>query len=325
MHRLRSQRHRDAFTLVETLMAIAIIGMLVALFMPAVQAARESSRRSQCKNNLKQIALACLSHAQAHRHLPTGGWGWHWTGDPDRGFGRNQPGGWVYAVLPYLEQADLREKGQGAPPAIKRSAAREVLETSLPVFNCPSRRAAAPLPYVYDDNFVNADRPQVVGRSDYAANVGDRQPSLYGPGPETLVEGDGKTYKWLQLDRTGVIYRRSEIRPAHIRDGASHTYLVAEAYLDVNHYFDGLGMNDDHSMYVGYDRDTLRTTHPSHPPNRDYPGLAADHSFGSAHPDAFHASFCDGSVRPIRYDISQETHRRQGNRKDGQPVDAPSL
>ena len=92
---------RLGFTLVELLVVIAIIGALVALLLPAVQAAREAARSAQCKNNLKQVGLACQVHLSSQKTFPSAGWGWGWVGDADRGFSYNQPGGWVYNILPF--------------------------------------------------------------------------------------------------------------------------------------------------------------------------------------------------------------------------------
>lgn len=100
---------------------------------------------------------------------------------------------------------------------------------------------------------------------------------------------------------------------------------MAEAYLDREHYTTGDATNDDQGMFVGYDRDTLRVTHEAWPPRRDRSGFSSDHSFGSVHSEGFYASFCDASVRVIRYAISGDVHRRLGNRQDGQPVDPAAL
>ena len=104
----RTHRVRWAFTIVELLVVIAIIGILVAMLLPAVQAARESARRQQCSNNLKQLTLAAFNHHHAARQFPTGGWGWWWVGDPDRGFSNRQPGGWIFNLMPFTEKARLR-------------------------------------------------------------------------------------------------------------------------------------------------------------------------------------------------------------------------
>ena len=116
-----SKSKRPAFTLVELLVVIAIIGILIALMLSAVQAARESARRLQCRNNLKQIGLACQDHLDRQKHFPTGGWGFWWVGDPDRGYAKNQPGGWVYNILPGLELTALRNTGKGTSAAQKKS------------------------------------------------------------------------------------------------------------------------------------------------------------------------------------------------------------
>ncbi|MEN6450039.1 MAG: DUF1559 domain-containing protein, partial [Thermoguttaceae bacterium] len=107
------------FTLVELLVVITIIGILIALLLPAVQAAREAARMTQCRNGVKQQALAAMNHEQANGWLPTGGWGCTWLGQPQCGFGRRQPGGFFYNILPYLEQQALHDTTDAAVLAAK--------------------------------------------------------------------------------------------------------------------------------------------------------------------------------------------------------------
>ena len=83
---------KAGFTLVELLVVIAIIGILIGLLLPAINAAREAGRRTQCLNHIKQMGLACMTHESTNGFLPTDGWSWNWAGDPDRGYGRSQPG-----------------------------------------------------------------------------------------------------------------------------------------------------------------------------------------------------------------------------------------
>ena len=109
-------QRQNAFTLVELLVVIAIIGILVALLLPAVQSARESARQLECKNHVRQLALGALAHETASGRYPTGGWGWFWVGDADRGNDRHQPGGWIYNILPYIEQVNLHQMPSDGEP-----------------------------------------------------------------------------------------------------------------------------------------------------------------------------------------------------------------
>jgi prepilin-type N-terminal cleavage/methylation domain-containing protein len=131
---------RLGFTLVELLVVIAIIGILMAMTLPAIQSARESSRRTQCKNNLRNLAHAASSHLTANGFFPSGGWEYIWASDPDRGFGMGQPRGWLYSILPYIEESNLHQRGQGLPNAQKRAIGARRVATPIPAFNCPTRR-----------------------------------------------------------------------------------------------------------------------------------------------------------------------------------------
>ncbi len=294
------------FTLVELLVVIAIIAMLVTLLLPAVQAAREAARRTQCKNNLKQLALGFLVHEGAHGHLPTGGWGYRWVGDPDRGFGSGQPGGWVFNVLPYLEQTPLRELARHKAPAQKGPLTLQMLQVGLPVMQCPSRRSAELFPYT-ESKFPlrNSPVPPSAAKSDYAVNGGDVEIGG-GPGPAGYAD---PRYRWPDMrNNTGLCFVRSRIRMADITSGSSHTLLVGEKYVHADHYRAG----DDQTMYLGDDADVRRFA--SVPPIPDAARIHDVDHFGSPHPGGCVFAMADGSVRVIEYYIGVHEFAKLGRR-----------
>lgn len=308
-------------TLIEVLVVISIIGMLMSLLLPAVQAARESGRRVQCENHLKQQGLALLNHESALGRFPSNGWGYLWVGDPDRGTGARQPGGWVYNILPYLERGDLRGLGAGESSSKKRAALTQLMQYPMSMLNCPSRRALELFPQKWWP--FNTNKIGTSAKTDYAVNGGDNYLDV-GEGPHTLAQGDDPRYHWPKPTKgefTGICYLRSEVTPAHIKDGLSHTYLVGEKNLPAGLYEFGGDRGDDQSMYSGDDFDIARWTPLGWTPLNDQHGEMGFGRFGGPHPAGCVFAFCDGSVRVISFSIDAEIHRRLGNRQDKLPID----
>jgi hypothetical protein len=325
--------------------------VLVALLLPAVQAAREAARRSQCQNNLKQMALACLQHHDAKGYLPSGGWGWKWTGDADRGSGRDQPGSWCYNILPFIEQqAVYRLPSDGQKDAItaaQRTGAKALETTPIATFNCPSRRPAIlfAISPDYPYQCSNADGTGVVAvaRGDYAANAGLPNYAKTYPNDPQRGSGDdddgaqgppggvpvAANFAWPNFDQwEGAIYATSEVENRQISDGTSNTYLVGERYVDANVYETGKDYTDTESVFTGNNDDTLRNS--ADPPLQDTPGLGfySQRSFGSAHASVWNISFCDGSVHSLSYDIDMAIHHENASRgggtgKKSEPVPPP--
>jgi prepilin-type N-terminal cleavage/methylation domain-containing protein/prepilin-type processing-associated H-X9-DG protein len=335
---------KPAFTLVELLVVITIIGILIALLLPAVQAAREAARRLQCTNNLKQIGLACLNHEQVHQTLPTGGWTCVFAGDPDRGYHKKQPGGWAYNCLPFMEQEVLHDLGAGMTDPQKAAQLAVCISTPLSVLYCPSRRPVMAYPYIATGTAVHVNaypKPAVIARTDYAASGGDfpyvNSGSSY---ISSIAAGDARTEdQWRASNgyyTTGVFYMRSTTKLSDITDGTSNTYLIGERYMDPDYYLNGMAGYDDQGWNQGWDWDTVRWSGKSDSitdkkgyasslfqPWQDQPGNnSMGQSFGSAHANSFNMVFCDGSVQQISYSIDLEAHHRLGNIADGMTIDA---
>ena len=294
---LGTRGRHSAFTLVELLVVIAIIGVLVALLLPAVQAAREAARRAQCTNHLKQIGLGFHLHHDAYNACPTGGAG----ADPARALVGGVPElmekqtlGWAYQILPFIEQQNLYNNP--SDPVIK--------ETPIKIYFCPSRRP----PQVWDINASGTvgKRAQI----DYAGNRGN--------------DNNGSN---------GIVVRAlnanvQRCRFSTVTDGLSNTLLASERAWPIDWYFKPGGPENDW-FRGGYAAGSIARPHlylmGTNPPIKDLRGpftgvavpilIAA--SFGSAHPGGINAVLADGSVRTISFSVNQATFLDLARRDDG--------
>jgi len=339
-----AMNYRGGFTLVELLVVIAIIALLVALLLPAVQSAREAARQTTCRNNLKQLALGVQQHVASQGTFPTGGWGWGWIGDPDRGVNRRQPGGWVFNILPYIEQQPLYALQCGKTGAARKAAGGQVVSTPLPLFQCPSRRATKGYLHWRSNagGYEAADATPLAAKSDYAANGGAQgyeagHVGLWSPfyaynsdsGPPPTPSDAELTQRVETIAAnppivpTGVIYTLSEVTAAAVKDGLSNTLMLGEKYLNPDRYEDGGSGGDNECMYVGGNSENIRAANSGTLPYQDRPGFELVYNFGSAHALAIGFALCDGSVRSIGYTIDPAVYQNLAHRKDGKAVTIP--
>lgn len=243
---------RRAFTLIELLVVIAIIALLVAILLPAVQQAREAARRSQCKNNLKQIGLALNNYHETHSGFPAGFYSTPVStpaeaaaAGADPVFWNAGPGwSWSAMLLPYLDQANISNSLVDENPVWAAEHA-DLVETELSVFLCPSSSGGDEA-FVVRDEF---DAPLLIGgrqirlgRSNYIASHG--QESCWGPecgNAGTAADGNvvfsdiySGTTRPVTIDGNasavadGPFFRNSFTRYRDILDGSSNTVFVGE-------------------------------------------------------------------------------------------------
>lgn len=282
------RRANRAFTLVELLVVIAIIGVLVALLLPAIQAAREAARVAQCKNHLRQVGLAMQNHEAALKVFPTGGGQWvpapGWRshlafGSDGKPWGPDKQNmGWGFQILPYLEQNAVRNLSKWADIATK----------AIPIYICPSRRGI-----VRGSQTVEGVQYPVV-LTDYAGlvpctrikNTGPLinlttgtpsyqtvldafyQPAGEGDGQATPHEAvyDGAIVRcpWRHFPPLGTQLRgewatgvSKPVEAAQISDGLSNTILVGEKYVRSDTY-ELNWSSDDTGWADGWDPDVMR-------------------------------------------------------------------
>jgi prepilin-type N-terminal cleavage/methylation domain-containing protein/prepilin-type processing-associated H-X9-DG protein len=210
-HHNHRQPTTTAFTLVELLVVITIIGILIALPLPAVQAAREAARRMQCSNNQKQIGLGLHMHLAAKVAFPDG---WSWFSDTSENTGGNEAT-WITRLLPYVEQAGLDALINWKDPFGQAAAGKqaEVNRTSIPLFLCPSNDPV--------ENICGG----LYARGTYAANngIGALHENTFADLPISRTLGSVK-------DRSlaGTFFMNSRLAPADVSDGLSNTAFVSE-------------------------------------------------------------------------------------------------
>lgn len=295
-------RARKAFTLIELLVVIAIIGVLVALLLPAIQAAREAARRVQCQNNLRQIGVAMHSFHSARHAFP--------PGFVSRATSTDGPGlgtGWAWGahLLPYLEEANLQAK-------LEREITDPIHDlvrvTSLPIFLCPSDPGSVPTFSVADETGTELTR---LAFGNYVGVGGTYEVTGY---PDT---------------GTGVLFRNKSVRVAEITDGTSSTLMVGERGSSRSPQTTWIGAVTNANVppvnptYENEGPPVLVLTNTGTIEDNRVPNNPLDHveDSNSEHPQGVNFLFCDGSVRIINNEIATRLWVALGTRAGGEITD----
>lgn len=323
---------RVGFTLVELLVVISIIGLIVALLLPAVQQSRESARRMQCQSRLKQVGLALQSYHDTYQALPSGYMGLN--PDPTEG----QGWGWGTLLLPFIEQVPLHAQlGVGRDrlsQAVNDPARRPLLLTRLNAYLCPSdgqgrgshltrSLTGFPLPALgssWHTGHAPAGIRVDVAKSNYVGSFG------------TAWNARSSLWPIEQLNGNGVFGCNSATNLSQITDGTSHTFAVGERSLD-SYAAVWSGVEQWRECSAHGVSMVLGTTFykPNIPPRAftlSCDGLGSA-GFGSRHPGGAQFVMCDGSVHFIRdtIDFNHSTnpgnlgvYQKLGQRDDGESI-----
>ena len=222
--KVRTKRSRG-FTLIELLVVIAIIAILIALLLPAVQQAREAARRTQCKNNMKQLGLALHNYHDVYTTFPSG-----WVA-VEPGVGPNahdglNGAGWGTMVLPYLDQAPLYNQFD-ADLAIENPANFSFIDNVLPAWQCPSDPKPDKWEILEEATGMPFSPPVILPAANYIGSFGTEELDGCENAPGTApVAASG------QCEGDGVLYHNSKVRIRDITDGTTNTFIVGERRTD---------------------------------------------------------------------------------------------
>ncbi len=308
-------------SLVEVVVVTVIIGILTSTLLVGIQSARESARKSQCTNHLRQIGLAVQTYESSRQYYPTNGWGWRWIPDSRVHPRYGQAGGWIFQLLPYLEQLELHDLALVPNPASGVTGNKvRLLVTPVPVFNCPSRTMSERvqqnrLPGFYLNLAMPPDK---VASSDYAVNGGTYsifpQSHRTPHGPDDSSDFSLDQFLWPTASQcNGAAFMQVRLRPAEFPRGLSNVLWAAERYIRSNtppEFDDG---GNDQSMYSGQCSDTVRFTGQAPQSNQKSGDRAI---FGSSHATGVIGVLMDGSVREFAFDIDPAVFRAFGRRND---------
>ncbi len=288
---VRSQA--DGFTLVELLVVIAIIGILIALLLPAVQAAREAARRSQCSNNLKQIGLALHNYHDTNQRFPSG-----WIVDTTNAVTANAEGwGWAALTLPFLEQAALHDQLGVAQRSLQQalltgSSIEPFIRQPLTGFICPSDTGYNLPGSVHNNRNFNGGLGAVAG--------GLVEPVLVGVSSYVGVSGHRDVVG--VAPNSGIFFGNSSVRIADMLDGTSNTIAVGERETKKCRSGTWLGVRNPTgsstrgvNVVIGHSHPKINDVSDANPWNSDRIGCGE--GFSSLHAGGAQFLLCDGSVR----------------------------
>lgn len=326
-------RRRSAFTLIELLVVIAIIAVLIALILPAVQSARESARRIQCQNNLKQMGLALANYEGTHRVLPAAMINpgrlesFPFYSDGNRVLNTT---GWAL-LLPYFEAGNLYElydfnqcssqsSWGGMPIAGTATVNSEIVGTAIPILECPSDVAAGQLStFAPDSTHV------------YSRRNARRTSYLFATGRYT--DWDVTWSETARDIRRGMFGNNASARVQDMRDGASNTIAIGESHggltRKVSEHFGPWGLTGTHTSCHGrVVSDSADSVSPVHftdtrwTLNGDWDGTGRSYAWGfnSTHPGGASFVLGDGSVRFLSETIDYRLFCLLNYLQDGQVV-----